>query len=276
MTSANPADGETMPCALISADLEICKGKTFEQVFAWESDQVVYKPITGITKAAPPVITCVGHGLVLNWRGAIASVKTMTQINALNSPPKAKDYHVVTPIGADAFSIPINALSFGTYGGSGTLIYNAPVDLDGFTARMSIKDKVTPSSGQTANLWTASTVIAEGKYVVIADGTILEATTGGTTDTTEPTAAGTDGTVVWAVAESFSGSTELLRLTTENDGIALDNTYKTITVTITAAATAALDFRKGVYDLEMVSGDATPVVTALAAGKILVSEEVTT
>jgi hypothetical protein len=265
-----------MPCALISADLEICKGKTFEQVFAWESDQVVYKPITGITKAAPPVITCVGHGLVLNWRGAIASVKTMTQINALNSPPKAKDYHVVTPIGADAFSIPINALSFGTYGGSGTLIYNAPVDLDGFTARMSIKDKVTPTSGQTANLWTASTVIAEGKFVVIADGTILEATTGGTTDTTEPTAAGTDGTVVWAAAESFSGSTELLRLTTENDGIALDNTYKTITVTISAAAAAALSFRKGVYDLEMVSGDATPVVTALAAGKILVSEEVTT
>jgi hypothetical protein len=81
---------------------------------------------------------------------------------------------------------------------------------------------------------------------------------------------------VWAVAESFSGSTELLRLTTENDGIALDNTYKTITVTITASVTAALAFRKGVYDLEMVSGDATPVVTALAAGKILVSEEVTT
>jgi hypothetical protein len=265
-----------MACSLISADLEICKGKTFEQVLAWESDQVVYKAITGISKAAPPVISCVGHGLVQNWRVAIASVKGMTQINASHSPPRDDEKHVVTTIGNDSLSIPINALDFSSYSSSGTLIYNLPVDLDGFTARLSIKDKVTPGSGQTANLWTATTAIAEGKYVVIADGTVLEATTGGTTGASEPTAAGTDGSVTWAVAESFTGSTELLRLTTENDGIAIDNTYKTITVTISAADTADLDFRKGVYELEMVSGDAVPVVTSLAAGKITVHEETTT
>lgn len=56
----------------------------------------------------------------------------------------------------------------------------------------------------------------------------------------------------------------------------VSNTDKTITLTISATLTAALSWVKGVYDLELVSPDATPVVTALLTGKITVSKEVTT
>lgn len=58
--------------------------------------------------------------------------------------------------------------------------------------------------------------------------------------------------------------------------ITLDNTAKTITLTIDA--TNAVDFIsfRGVYDLEMVSGDATPIVTKLISGRISFPKEVTT
>lgn len=43
-----------------------------------------------------------------------------------------------------------------------------------------------------------------------------------------------------------------------------------------ATDTAAYTWRKGVYDLEMVSADATPVVTLLDSGAVAVEQEVTT
>lgn len=46
----------------------------------------------------------------------------------------------------------------------------------------------------------------------------------------------------------------ILDLTTENGGIIINDTNKTITITISAAATAALAFKTGVYSLELVNG----------------------
>lgn len=72
------------------------------------------------------------------------------------------------------------------------------------------------------------------------------------------------------------GGTGFLSLTTENAGISLDEARRVITLNITAAATALFTWKSGVYDLEMVSPDATPVVTALLSGKVSVTKEVTT
>lgn len=69
-------------------------------------------------------------------------------------------------------------------------------------------------------------------------------------------------------------TTELLSLTS-SAGIALDDTEHTITVVISAATTAAFTFSTGVYDFELASGDATPVVTKLLSGNVTVLEEVT-
>ena len=70
------------------------------------------------------------------------------------------------------------------------------------------------------------------------------------------------------------GGTLLHSLTTENGGIALDDVNKTITLTIQPADTEAFTWKKGVYDLEMVSG--TGVVTLTMYGQIAISKEVTT
>ena len=76
-----------------------------------------------------------------------------------------------------------------------------------------------------------------------------------------------------AIKDKISG-TVLHSMTTENDGIALNNTKKTITLTIAATDTDDFAWTRGVYDLEMVSG--TGVVTALISGKVTVTKEVTT
>ena len=56
--------------------------------------------------------------------------------------------------------------------------------------------------------------------------------------------------------------------------IAIDNTAKTITLTVAATETDDFTWTRGVYDLEMVSG--AGVVTALISGRVSISKEVTT
>lgn len=58
--------------------------------------------------------------------------------------------------------------------------------------------------------------------------------------------------------------------------IAVNNTAKTITLTVHASATTDISWSRGVYDLEMVSSDLEPVVTRLISGKVSVVDEVTT
>lgn len=67
-------------------------------------------------------------------------------------------------------------------------------------------------------------------------------------------------------------ATPLASLVSPTD-IVLDDTLKTITVSISATATAAYTFTTGVYDLELVSG--AGVVTKLLSGSVSVLPEVT-
>ena len=67
-------------------------------------------------------------------------------------------------------------------------------------------------------------------------------------------------------------ATPLISLT-DSSGIALSDAAKTITITITAAVTAALPATAGVYDLELVS--AAGVVTKLLQGAVVIASEVT-
>ncbi|WP_375591782.1 hypothetical protein [Chitiniphilus eburneus] len=70
------------------------------------------------------------------------------------------------------------------------------------------------------------------------------------------------------------GGLVLLEMNTGNGGIVLDDIAKTITLSISASDTAALAWKRGVYDLEIESADGT--VTLLAEGNVRVGDEVTT
>lgn len=82
-----------------------------------------------------------------------------------------------------------------------------------------------------------------------------------------------DGCTARMSIKDMVGGTLLHSLTTENGGIALDDTNHTITLTISAADTAAFTWTRGVYDLELVDG---ATVTPIAAGNVTVEREVTT
>jgi hypothetical protein len=68
-------------------------------------------------------------------------------------------------------------------------------------------------------------------------------------------------------------SEELIELTTENGGIELGGTDGTVTLSMSAAGTAALDFTKAVYDLEIIPATGEPY--RLLEGYVFLSREVT-
>lgn len=74
--------------------------------------------------------------------------------------------------------------------------------------------------------------------------------------------------------KDYVGGTVLLELTTENDRILIDNAAKTITLTVSAEDTGAINWTSGTYDLEMISD--TDEVTAILEGRIIVKQEITT
>lgn len=132
-----------MTCA--SQDLTIQKGKTFSRVLRWESSPLIYKPITGITQAAPAVVTATGHGIPDGWRAAIVSVGGMREINAAvpgkGKVPLSGEFHKATFIDTNSFSLnEVNSLDFTAYTSGGAVVYYTPVDLTGYTARMEIRD----------------------------------------------------------------------------------------------------------------------------------------
>lgn len=75
------------------------------------------------------------------------------------------------------------------------------------------------------------------------------------------------------VRQSVSAAEVLFEFTTENGRIALGGTAGSVTLTATAVDTAAITWRRGKYDLELVAPDNS--VTRLLFGQITVSREVT-
>lgn len=124
-------------------NLVIREGETFTRVIRWESPPFIYKAITGITQGAPVAITAVGHGLKTGWRAAVVSVRGMKEINAEHSPPRESEFHQVTENGVDTVLLnKVNSADYSAYTSGGYLQYYTPVSLAGFSARMTIKDRV--------------------------------------------------------------------------------------------------------------------------------------
>ena len=190
----------------------IYQGDTFTHVVRWEGTPIIYKPITTITQAAPAVVTCPLHGVPDGWRVGVVSVLGMTQINAANSPLKDRDYVRSTLVDSNTIQLnTVNAAGYYAYKSGGYIQYNTPIDLTGFTAAMTIKDKV--------------------------------------------------------------GGVALSTLTSANGGLVIDIVAHTITIVITAVASAAFTWTKGVYDLEVTSG--AGVITGLLSGSVTVIPEIT-
>lgn len=128
----------------MATNLTIIKGKTFSRVIRWAAAPYIYKPITAITQAAPVTITSAGHGIPDGWQVAIVSVKGMTQINAtIPDDPRAFSSvsHKSTAASANTITINvINSAGYSAYTSGGYIQLLTPVDMTGYTARMTIKN----------------------------------------------------------------------------------------------------------------------------------------
>ena len=96
-------------------------------------------------------------------------------------------------------------------------------------------------------------------------------TTGGVLEYNEPVDL-TDYTARMQIRSKLDDVAVILELTTENGGIVIDNTTKTIQIVISAEATAAFTFTSAVYSLELVT--ATTVIP-FAGGTVGLVKEVT-
>jgi hypothetical protein len=122
--------------APVKLNFKIYQGSTFKQVLRWESSTKTYVPITGITKAAPIVITAISHELPLGWRARVTNAGGMKEINTT-------DYYTATDVTTDTVTFnQINSLGYTAYTSGGVLEYNTPVDLNMYSARMQLRAKL--------------------------------------------------------------------------------------------------------------------------------------
>lgn len=135
--------------AAVKKDFEILIGSTWEYVIRWGTTPIVRKPITNIDLSlGAPRLSVSSHGLFEGWGVAVYGVKSPRQINAVNNPPEGSDYHSATVIDTgtielnDVTPVDENGQEWPAYTSGGFIQYDTPVDLTGYTARMSIKDKI--------------------------------------------------------------------------------------------------------------------------------------
>lgn len=134
-----------MSCCAAQIDLSICKGIDFNISLRLEVLPLVYKPITAIQNSAPARLTVTGHGIPEDWRVAVISAQGLTQLNALNSPPKKKDFRRATVVDANTieFNDTVTVDNPAHTANTGYVMYYSPVNLSAYTsARMQIKDAV--------------------------------------------------------------------------------------------------------------------------------------
>lgn len=119
------------------------RGSTFRHPLRLETKPEIYKAITAMPSSAPVRFTSANHGILDGWRVAVIGLVGPDEINAKNDPPKVRDYRIASVV--DANTIEFNSLSavdMPAYVSGGFLRFNTPVDLDGYSARMQVKNKV--------------------------------------------------------------------------------------------------------------------------------------
>lgn len=129
-------------------DITLIQGNTFRMQARWEQNELTFKNVSAVTKAAPPVVTATGHGLPDNWRCAFTNVGGMDELNAEDPESVVdSDFYFIDYVDANSFKLKnVDASGYGTYTSGGVLRYYAPVNLAGYTARMHIRQALTSTT----------------------------------------------------------------------------------------------------------------------------------
>lgn len=119
-------------------NLKIKQGSTLSKSLRWETAPLIYKPIASASQSAPLALNIPSHGLLDDQYFGIQSIKGMTELNTKGYPYRA------TVVDSDNVVVnDLNSLDYKTHTAStGVIVYRTVRDLTGYTARMSVRDKV--------------------------------------------------------------------------------------------------------------------------------------
>lgn len=253
----------------------------------FETEPIVRKPITSVTSPNGCArVVAIGHGAKHGQR--VALINMLGTVSALNADldalakGRSSEYSQATLIDADTVELnAVNAAGLVHTANTGFLQYNTLEDLTAHTQKCRVRDR--------------------------KGGNLVVCSAPGTTGSIKPTKAGQDGSVTWVklsaaeltalritkgasyVEKVWVGSTAYsaddvvdLSVIASSDvadspydvlKIETDVTDRLIRLIFTAQATTILSGKTGYYDLEDVSADATPVVSALVAGTVTIVKE---
>lgn len=122
-------------------DITIVKGKTFEFSYRYAEDELVYKPITAMPSTAPVRLTVTAHGIPDGWPVQVQSVRNPQELNS--NYQGCPVYYFAKVVDADTIELnTLNASDWKPYVSGGYVVFNKPIDLTGYEARMEVRDKV--------------------------------------------------------------------------------------------------------------------------------------
>jgi len=135
-------------------DLEILQGSTFDYLLTWYHGQEM-RAITNVTSTAPAVVTAPAHDLPVN----VIPVR-IQNVKGMRFPA---DTLRAQRIDTATFKLlDTDASSLGTYRSGGTLVYNPPVSLVGYSARMHIRKSLADTTVILALTDTDGTIVLGG------------------------------------------------------------------------------------------------------------------
>lgn len=286
---------------------KIYQGSTFQETFRWESETKVYVPIQSITKAAPCVITTTtAHNLPVGWRFRVTGAGGMKELNSVGEDAYylATAYTTVAPTLIDEQALE------DIYIGNLTL-YNDLKLQDSQTfnvtrpwANMSTQaayqyitsqSQITPPipSNYISTLNAVNVAYSNWQNAITANQATIAAaqaaqankieinqvnslgytayTSGGVVEFNQPIPL-TGLAARMQIRESVDSTTVIHEATTQNNQIVLDNTNKTIQITLLGNVTQNFNFATAVYSLELYNGNN---VIPFINGNITLVQEVT-
>lgn len=113
-------------------DITIQRGATYRKPFLFQQPEILFRRVTEFRRTSPIEIVSVAHGIPDQWPIWLEDVKGAASLQ--RSRPAVP--MLSSRIDADTLDLP-STDGFGSTAASGTLVYHAPVDLAGATARMS-------------------------------------------------------------------------------------------------------------------------------------------
>lgn len=144
-------------------DINIVKGKTFEFMYRYADEELVYLPITGMPNTAPVRLTIPNHGIPDGWPVRIEGVRQPVELNNADG-----DYYIATLIDSNTIELnTVRADLWRTYVSGGIAIINRPFDLTACSARMQIRDRVNGTV--LLSLSTDTSTVPDGEIEVDVD-----------------------------------------------------------------------------------------------------------